>query len=437
MDSCNLRFSPNPFLVVFLAGALVLAGCASEAPTPATTTASATPTAAPDTAVPAPSEATETADLTDPVLAETPPTEPTDPPEAVTQLGGTEFVFVDVAEAVVPIGMVAYPDGESFLVASKFGEVFRYFVAEDGQLHSDTTPLIDLSEQVALGGEQGLLGIAVNPAGTHIYLVHSRLDGANRLVEYGIDGADEREVLIVEQPYANHNGGHITFGPDGYLYYGLGDGGSDGDPNGTGQDPTDLLASILRIDPAKSGADAYTIPADNPFESSGGATEVWLYGARNPWRFSFDRTTGDLWIGDVGETAREEIDWLPAADGAGAGSGVNLGWPLLEGNAPFRGGNPDDYVAPVLDYDRDAGQSIIGGYISRGGPAEVEGVYIYGDWGTGTIWGLILNDDGQIVTNDELGTVPDFQLLSFSQGPSGRLFVLLADGAIQRLDVAE
>lgn len=160
---------------------------------------------------------------------------------------------------------------------------------------------------------------------------------------------------------------------------------------------------------------------------------MWTFGLRNPWRFSFDSRTGDLWIADVGQDNLEEINRLSAE--SGGGRGANLGWASLEGTAPFLGGNPTDHILPVFEYGRDEGQSIIGGFVSRGGPTELEGVYLYGDWGTGTIWGLILDENGAVLTNIVLASVAERRLLSFAQGHNGELFVLLADGSIQRIDV--
>lgn len=427
-------FSRKPFTVFTLVVTGLVAGCASESiSSPETTPPEATPTNIPvnptsttDGAVEVPVEPTTIPNPTPSVTA-APVT------ENVVNLAEITVELVDFIAADVPIAMIPHPDGESYIVGSQSGTVFQYDMTEDRIFQRNDGALIDLSNQIATGSEQGLLGLTFDRAGEHLYLVYSQTDGDNRLVEYSANGTNERELLIVEQPFANHNGGHLAFGPDGFLYYGLGDGGDRGDPNQTGQNPDDLLGSILRIDPAASIDGPYAIPADNPFVSGGGAAEVWMYGLRNPWRFSFDSGTGDLWIADVGQDSREEINWLSAD--SGSGRGTNLGWASLEGTAPFLGGNPANHIPPVFEYGRDEGQSVIGGFVSRGGPAELEGVYIYGDWGTGTIWGLLLDSDGAVLVNTALASVPERQLLSFAQGHNGELFVLLADGAIQRIDV--
>ena len=252
-------------------------------------------------------------------------------------------------------------------IAEKGGRVRLIEVEEDqfgddeGELTYElqTTPLLDISDEVINEGERGLLGMAFSSDGRKLYLDYTRQpDGHTVVVEYTlgdgkrIDDDSRREVLFVEQPFANHNGGHLAVGPDGYLYISLGDGGAGGDPLGHGQDTATLLGSILRIDPEGGTEDgpAYAIPPGNPFaDGEDGAPEIWLYGARNPWRFSFDTATGDLWIGDVGQDEYEEIDRLPADGGFDAGKGANLGWNEMEGTHPYDGGeNPDGRRAADL-----------------------------------------------------------------------------------------
>ena len=218
-----------------------------------------------------------------------------------------------------------------------------------------------MSEEVVAGGEQGLLGIAFSNDGNRLYAAFTGLDERQYLVEYRMSGGaadrrSRRDLLVIDDERPNHNGGMVAFGPDGYLYWAMGDGGGGGDPEDTGQDPSDLLGSILRIDPDVAPEErdlvAYSIPSGNPFAGGGGAPEVWAYGLRNPWRFSFDRATGDLWIGDVGQDQVEEIDFLPAdGSGHGAGRGANLGWSAMEGDERFEGRQPPDgAVAPIFTY---------------------------------------------------------------------------------------
>ncbi|OGO62272.1 MAG: hypothetical protein A2030_03950 [Chloroflexi bacterium RBG_19FT_COMBO_50_10] len=198
-------------------------------------------------------------------------------------------------------------------------------------------------------------------------------------------------LLQIEQPFQNHNGGELQFGPDGYLYIGMGDGGSAGDPLGNGQSVETLLGKILRIDVDSS--EPYAIPPGNPFAEGGGLWEIWHYGLRNPWRFSFDRLNGDLYIGDVGQDSWEEISYLPA----GNPGGENLGWSFYEGSHPYRGSPPLDavFVMPVAEYGHDLGNSITGGYVYRGRELPSwQGVYIYGDFSSGRVWGLLHLPDG-------------------------------------------
>jgi glucose/arabinose dehydrogenase len=253
------------------------------------------------------------------------------------------------------------------------------------------------------------------------------------------DSRSRRDLLTIPQPFANHNGGQLQLGPDGFLYVGMGDGGGAGDPEGNGQNPATLLGTILRIDPQASTPDrGYAIPAGNPYILGGGAPEVWITGARNPWRFSFDRLTGDLWVADVGQDELEELNLLPAdASGMNAGRGANLGWPAMEGDQPFSSGEPPPgAVAPILTYGRDSGAcSVIGGYVYRGTaiPA-LQGAYLYGDFCTGEVRAL-LAIGGIVVDDRPLGiTVPD--LASFGQTSGGELMTMSKGGEIRLITPA-
>ena len=233
--------------------------------------------------------------------------------------------------------------------------------------------------------------------------------------------APESELVILEvpQPYANHNGGQIAFGPDGYLYIGLGDGGSAGDPRRNGQNPSTLLGAILRIDVSGATAEQpYAIPLDNPFVDGGGRPEIWAYGLRNPWRFSFDRETGELWTGDVGQNRWEEIDIIER--------GGNYGWNAMEGHHCFQPSSDcenEDFIPPVWEYSLDGDAcSVIGGYVYRGTAIQtLVGTYVYADFCTGEIFGL--RRDGEDVVN-RLLVDTDLRISSFGEDNDGELYVL-------------
>ncbi len=306
----------------------------------------------------------------------------------------------------------------------------------------DATAVLDITDETTTDSERGLLGLVLDADGTHLYVSSTNRDGDTRIDEYevgedgSIDEDSRRSVFALDQPFPNHNGGHIAFGPDGLLYIGLGDGGSDGDPLRAGQDPEQLLGSILRIDPDGEDGSAYGIPDDNPFVDVDGARpEVWLKGVRNPWRFSFDRATGDLWIGDVGQNEVEEIDRLPAdPDGLGAGRGANLGWNAMEGDQPFEDGiEPDDHTPPVFTYRHaDGGCSVTGGYVYQGPTlSDLFGAYLYADYCAGEVRALAVVDG--VVVDDATIAGPVESPVSFAQDPTGEVYVLTQSGAILKL----
>jgi glucose/arabinose dehydrogenase len=248
-------------------------------------------------------------------------------------------------------------------------------------------------------------------------------------------------VLAQDQPQSNHNGGELAFGPDGYLYLGLGDGGGAGDvggghaSGGNGQSLETKLAKILRIAP-NVGAGGYTVPPDNPFVGTPDAEPaIWSYGLRNPWRFSFDRKTGDLWIGDVGQNEYEEIDRERATDGKDAGKGVNFGWNRLEGDHAYQGRAPDDAAPPVYEIAHDTGAcAVVGGYVYRGAkiPA-LDGTYFFSDNGDGTI--RLLEPDGDGVREVDAGLEAS-AVSSFGQSNNGALYVLSLTDGLYRVDPA-
>lgn len=316
----------------------------------------------------------------------------------------------------------------------------RVRVLEDGRLLE--TPFLDLTDRVlSRGNEQGLLGLAFSPdfRESGIFYIHytGRPDGRTVLSRFRLrdgdprrgDAASEEVLLTVEQPYANHNGGALLFGPDGYLYLALGDGGSAGDPENRAQNLDSLLGKILRLDVSQPGP--YRIPPDNPFVGGQGREEIWAYGLRNPWRISFDRATGDLYIADVGQNAIEEVNFQPA----GSPGGENYGWRVWEGSRRYAQGEAPGAVFPVAEYTHaEGGCSITGGYVYRGQaiPALV-GIYLYGDYCTGYIWGL-KQQDGQWQTGRLLDT--SLNITSFGEDEAGEVYVVDRRGAIYRV-VAE
>lgn len=296
-------------------------------------------------------------------------------------------------------------------------------------------PFLNVARQIRSGGEQGLLGLAFHPdyaRNGRFYVNFTDTSGDTRVVEYRRARANRaratsaRTLLRIPQPFANHNGGHIAFGPDGLLYIATGDGGSAGDPEGNGQDTSSLLGKILRIDvDRREGGRQYGIPSGNPFATTGGRPEIFAYGLRNPWRFSFDRTRGDLWIGDVGQNRVEEIDFLRR----GTGAGTNFGWNAFEGRSAFagptavRGRAP---VRPVAQYSHARGCSVTGGYVYRGTRAPaLRGRYVFADFCTGELWtmragprpGGLRRDTGRL--NVDLRNVT-----SFGEGNGGDLYVI-------------
>jgi glucose/arabinose dehydrogenase len=345
-----------------------------------------------------------------------------------------DITLTEVAEADTPTSVVVRPGSPSLYVAERAGRVRPMTGFELGD------PVLDITDEVVTNSEQGLLDIEFSPDGATLYVSYNvGADGDTRIAAYamagdGVDVASRRQLLAVDQPFPNHKGGDIEIGPDGYLYIGLGDGGSGGDPQGNGQDTTVLLGKILRIDPTRpSGQLAYGIPADNPFaDGAGGAPEVWLYGVRNPWRFAFDRLNGDLWIGDVGQNAWEEIDLLPASEGGGRGA--NLGWNEMEGTHPFEGGaNPDGGVLPVFEYPQGDGCSITGGVVYRGtAVAGLGGAYLFSDYCDGRIRGIRARD-GRVAEDRTFDAEGD-ELVSFAEDAQGEVYVVSLQGPIYRID---
>jgi glucose/arabinose dehydrogenase len=345
-------------------------------------------------------------------------------------LGGAHVGLTQVATLESPTGMAVRGGDPALYLLEQPGRVRRL---QDGRV--DPQPVLDISRMVRSGGEQGLLGIAFSPDGAYVYLDYTDTNGDTRIVEYatrsdGIDAATRRELLFVKQPYPNHNGGQLAFGPDGALYIGLGDGGSQGDPQGNGQSLRTMLGKILRIAPRPANGKQYGIPADNPFVGRADALpEIWAYGLRNPWRFSFDPLTGDLWIGDVGQNAWEEID----RQAAGSHGGQNYGWNRLEATHSYSGQAPANAVPPLVEYSHDGGNcSITGGYVYRGSalPA-LRGSYLYGDYCGGWIAAVAITADG-VSEPKQLGPHVA-QLSTFGVDQSGAVYAMSLSGPIYRL----
>lgn len=348
----------------------------------------------------------------------------------------TQFQWVEVVNGLdKPLDLTGDRNGR-LLVVLQNG---RIVVLENGTLRDE--PYLDIADKITTAGnEQGLLGIALHPLyqdNGYFYVNYSRKqDGGTVIARFTADPqtavadpASEKILLEVAQPYQNHNGGGLHFGPDGYLYIGLGDGGSGGDPQNNAQNPEMLLGKMLRID--VDGGDPYAIPADNPYAEMGGKAEIWGIGLRNPFRFSFDRLTGDLVIADVGQNKWEEVHFVPF----GSSPGINFGWKFFEGTHPFEGEPPQgvSFDVPIFEYSHPTGCSITGGYVYRGSELpEFQGIYLVGDYCSGLIWGLMRGADGQW-QNKEL-----FQsgamISSFGEDDQGELYLLNhAGGSVQRL----
>ncbi|MEE2779113.1 MAG: PQQ-dependent sugar dehydrogenase [Myxococcota bacterium] len=303
--------------------------------------------------------------------------------------------------------------------------------------------VLDIRDRVSFGGEMGLLGLALDPKFKTNGLVFVDYTAASprrtvisrfRRAEgssFKLDPSSEEVLLEIPQPYSNHNGGQIAFGPDGMLYIGVGDGGAGGDPHNHSQNPQTLLGAILRLDVTRSqNGLAYGIPADNPYaERPGdGRGEIWAIGLRNPWRFSFDPVTGLLWAGDVGQDRFEEISIVRR--------GENHGWRRLEGHAcydPQKGcKDPKKFTDPVVSYGREAGTSVTGGYVARDGPVPVlEGHYVFGDFSSGRIWSISAADLKNARARELVKT--SLRIATFGRGPDGRILIGAFDGYLYGL----
>jgi glucose/arabinose dehydrogenase len=354
---------------------------------------------------------------------------PAEPPTQA-ELNRVAVELDRVAWARTPVALAVAEDNTTFYVGERDG---RVRVIRNGRL--DPRPVLDLTDQVVVEGEGGLLGVALAPNGRHLYVSFTDQEHAVRLVEVALDGAEVdpatlREVLTIPQPSTRHHGGNIVFGPDGLLWLGVGDGSPGGDPANAAQSLGELSGKLLRLDPTPSGNKGYTVPATNPFVKRKGAQpEIWAFGLRNPWRFSFDRATGDLWIGDVGQYIIEEIDVIGLRRSAGA----NFGWRRLEGSRRFSGSPPPNVVPPVHEYAHRNGRcAVIGGHVYRGSQIRgLQGAYVYGDVCDGRIRALS-QARGKPVHHRDLGLrLPG--LVSFAEDRDGELYALSLADRIYRL----
>jgi glucose/arabinose dehydrogenase len=399
------RFTSTGALVLTLL--ITLFGCGSaESPRPSTSSASRVPSARPFE----PARITLTLD-------------------AVTDIPGA------------PLGVVASGDGTGRLFVVDQGGLI--WTVQDGKRADEA--FLDVSDEVTAGGERGLLGLAFHPTfpdDPRFFIYYSTRDSRQVVAERRLDPANpgradpryERVMLSVDDFASNHNGGAVVFGPDRYLYIATGDGGGGGDPEGNGQRLDTLLAKILRIDvPASEGRGEYAVPADNPFVGRDGARpEIWHTGLRNPWRFSFDRAQGDMWIGDVGQGAWEEID--VARRGA---SGLNFGWSIREGRHCYRGEScsRDGLTEPVTEYSHDLGCSVTGGVVYRGSrwPALV-GSYLFADYCSGRVWAIDATKDQ--VEEPVVVAESERSISSFGEDEAGEVYVTDLGGMLLRLGAA-
>lgn len=310
------------------------------------------------------------------------------------------------------------------------------------------TPFLDLGASISGGDEQGLLGLAFHPSfksNGKLYVSYTDRNGTSVIREYRVSTTDPnrvntssgRTILTLRQPYSNHNGGNIAFGPDGDLYIGFGDGGDAGDPGNRAQNLNTLLGKLLRIDVnRRTGTLQYGIPPGNPFVGKSGLDQIWAYGLRNPWRWSFDRVTGDLWIGDVGQNAHEEVDRALASHGRNAGRGLNFGWRVMEAShcySPSSGCSRTGKTLPLTEYGHTNGRcSITGGFVYRGSAyPDLVGAYIFADYCSGEIWYVDRAAARGAAPIRALDT--NASITSFGQDQAGELYLTDGNGTVFRL----
>jgi glucose/arabinose dehydrogenase len=374
-----------------------------------------------------------------------------DEPAPVTTLPGPlpepSARAIELASFTRPVEATGAPGDNRLFVVQQTGQVIAVDDESNNVVLDMTT--LEATTFTSDGNEQGLLGLAFHPETDFAYVDFTNGAGNTVIAEFLVDPATAqfdpatyREVLTVEQPFGNHNGGEITFGPDGYLYIGLGDGGSADDPNGSSLDLSSRLGKILRIDPFATDLESFTVPPDNPFVGVDGVDPaIWSVGLRNPWKFSFDSLTGDLWIGDVGQNVFEEIDLAPAVNGENAGRGLDFGWSAFEADERFNEDQvSESHTRPVVSYVHEDGNcSVSGGAVARNSSfTDLNGWYVYGDYCSGRVWAL----DTTSVTSGPDGPVGEpriVELLSVPalaavvEGPFGDIHLVSNAGTVYRL----
>lgn len=431
---------PHPFAALALGLLLAFTiGCAGNGGAPGATAGptETTVSATPPPPTPNPPEPTAT-------LPATPTPAPTATAEPARPAGfpdSDSYAWTQmIAGLSRPLALVSAEDGTGRLFILEQNGVMRV-LSETGELQPE--PFLDLRDRVgAQANEQGLLGLAFHPdfeTNGFFYVNYTDRAGDTVIARFhappgatAADRASETRLLHVDQPFRNHNGGGMVFGPDGYLYLGLGDGGSAGDPQSNAQSTNTLLGKLLRVD--VDGGDPYGIPPDNPYAEGGGRAEIWALGLRNPWRFTFDSRTGDLYIADVGQNAWEEINYMPA----GAPPGANFGWDYREGAHSFEGSPPAgaELIDPVAEYSHSFGCSVTGGKVYRGEALpEWLGIYLYGDFCSGIVWGLFQDENGTWQAAEMFRT--NFQITSFGADARGEVYLLDRGGGIYRLTARE
>jgi glucose/arabinose dehydrogenase len=354
-------------------------------------------------------------------------------------------VAMPVSDSAIAIEVVADGLSNPVDVTAPAGDSRLFIVEQEGRIRIvengalREAPFLDITDRVRSGGERGLLGLAFHPrfaSNGHFYVNYTGEDGDTRVERYTVltdpglvDPRSAKSIIEIGQPFGNHNGGQIAFGPDGMLYIGMGDGGSANDPSENGQNASTLLGSLLRID--VDGGDPYAIPPDNPFlQESEARDEAWAIGLRNPWRFSFDFESGLLYIADVGQNAWEEVNVVPAS-----AAGLNFGWSRWEGTHCFRWPACDDAEIrmPVVEYERDHGCSVIGGFVYRGTAMPgVVGHYFYSDWCEGWLRSFQFVS-GAVMGHTEWAVGEIGNVLSFGQDAEQNLYVTSSNGRVYRL----
>jgi hypothetical protein len=347
-------------------------------------------------------------------------------------------------------GLVVFASGLTTPVCIAHAGDSRLFVVNQHGLvmmvnsvgNVNPVPFLDISSRVVYGGERGLLGIAFHPdykSNGYFYVNYVGKGDSTHISRFSVSAGNpdfaepssELKLMTIYQPYTNHNGGDLCFGPDGYLYIGLGDGGSSGDPENRAQNRMELLGKMLRID--VNHGNPYSIPTTNPYNASLSIrNEIWAYGLRNPWRFSFDRLTGDLWIADVGQDVYEEIDFQPAT----SAGGENYGWRCYEGNTPYNSvgcNSPSNYTFPIYVYPHNPECSFTGGYVNRYSQSSpYYGYYFFSDYCSDKIWTLHKVSGNWVV--ETFGQFPNNNFSTFGEDVAGRLYVAgITSGTVYRI----